>query len=108
MLGVQRQQVGCHRLGQHAGHIESAAVHIHHLFLDGALVRGGTVDLREEGRVRALAGIAGPLDFLVCHFDRSILAQGDPDGILQGEERRRGGGVGHLGEGEHGKEERNY
>ena len=70
--------------------------HVHDLFLDGTLVGPGPADLREEGSVRSLAGIARAFYFHVRHLDGSVLAERDPQGVLQGEHRRNSGRVNGL------------
>ncbi len=79
-----------------AAHAADVEVHVHDLLLDGTLVRTGPADLRVEGSVRPFAGIARPFYLHVRHFDGRVLAEGDPQGILEGEDRRRGGRINCL------------
>ena len=83
-------------------------VHVHDLFLDGTLKGSRSVDLREEGSVRPFAGIARALDLHVRHLDGSVLAKGDPQGVLQGEDRRDGRRVNGLCGSEKREKKRDY
>ena len=78
-------------------------IHVHHLLLDGPLIGPRAVDLREQGCVGALAGISDPFDLLVRHFDGRVLAQRNPERVLEGQQRRGRRGVGRLGQSEYGE-----
>ena len=92
MLSYQLVQVpfnGFQDAGEHAGRAAALAVvaptHIHHLLLDGSLIRSCTVHLRKQSGISAFAGIFLSLDFHVGHLYGGVLRKGYFDSIVQRE-----------------------
>ena len=83
---------GCHHTG-HATAGRGAALvillvgaEVDLLLLEGVAVGARCVHLREQGRVGAFLGIFLPLDLHVRDFYGRVLAEGDLEGVLQGED----------------------
>ena len=87
---------GVHERSHHAGHtagrgrtaviVGLVGPEIDFLLLQGVTVHPGGAHLREQGCVGTLPGILLPLDLEIRDLHGSVLAEGDLQGVLQGED----------------------